>query len=128
MDKNVQIAWAEDKACAQLERSFARFVLTVAGSLSLFAGDKIVSPAEMEKAAFLEACDPVGTALFIDQQGKSDPHLIAKKASVVNTPKANGSKGSASFLNLRLVIAQLRDMVTAENSSIVAQEDKHRWA
>ena len=67
MDENVQIAWGEDEACAQLERSFTRFVLTVAGGLGLLAGGKIIPPAEVEKATPLETCDPVGAAPFVDQ-------------------------------------------------------------
>ena len=45
---------------------------------------------------------------------------------MVGVAQADGGEGGAGFLDLRLVIAQLRDMVAAEDSPIVAQEDQHR--
>ena len=40
-------------------------------------------------------------------------------------PKTDCGEGGAGFLDLQLMIAQLRDMLAAEDSSIVAQEDEH---
>ena len=126
MGENVSIAGGEDEAGAQLEGILAQFVLTVAGGLSLLAGGEVVPPEEMEEVSLPEVRDLVGAALFIDQQGEGDLRLLAEEPGVVGVPKTDRGEGGASFLDLQLMIAQLRDMLAAEDSSIVAQEDEHR--
>ena len=126
MDENVSIAGGEDEAGAQLEGILAQFVLTVAGGLSLLAGGEVVPPEEVEEVGLPEIRDLVSATLFIDQQGEGDPCLVAKKPSVVDVPKTDCGEPGTGFLNLRLMIAQLRDMLAAEDSSIVAQENEHR--
>ena len=125
MGENVQIAWGEDKAGAQLEGIFAQFVLTVAGGLGLVPGDEIIPSAEVEEVTLPEARGFVGVALFIDEQGEGDPRLLAEEASVVGVTQTDSGEGGAGFLDLLLVIAQLRNMVAAEDSPVVAQEDQH---
>ena len=80
----------------------------------------------MEEVTLPEVRGLVRAALFVDQQGEGDPRLLAEEAGVVGVAQADGGEGGAGFLDLRLVIAQLRDMVAAEDSPIVAQEDQHR--
>ena len=125
MGEHVPIALGEDEAGAQLEGIAARFVLAVAGGLGCFAGGGIVPPPEMKEVALPEVRGFVGAALFVDQQGKGDPRLLAEEPSVVGVAQDDGGEGGASFLNLWLVIAQLRDMLPAEDSPVVAQQDQH---
>jgi hypothetical protein len=41
-------------------------------------------------------------------------------------PQAHGGQSGTGVSELLLVVTQLRDMVAAENSAVVAQEDHHR--
>ena len=126
MGENVSIAWGEDETGAQLEGILAQFVLTVAGGLSLLAGGEVVPPEEVEEVGLPEVRDLVSATLFIDQQGEGNPCLVAKEPSVVGVPKTDCGEAGTGFLDPRLMIAQLRDMLAAEDSSIVAQENEHR--
>ena len=88
--------------------------------LSLFTSNEIVFPEKVEEIAVLEVHASVRQASFINKEGESDPCLLAEEAGVVNVPKANSRDGSTSIPDLRLMSAQLRDMVAAEDSAIVA--------
>ncbi len=126
MGEHIPVAWSKDKAGAQLKGVLAQFVLTVPGVLGLLAGREVVAPEEVEEVGLPEFRDLVRATLFIDQQGEGDACLVAKEPSVVDVPKANRGEAGTGFLNLRLMIAQLRDVLAAEDSSIVAQENEHR--
>ncbi len=126
MGENVPIAGGKDEAGAQLEGILAQFMLAVPGGHGLLASGEIVPPAEVEEVTLPEVRGLVRAALFVDQQGEGDPGVLAEEAGVVGVPQADGGEGGAGLLDLRLVIAQLRDMVAAEDSPVVAQEDQHR--
>ena len=126
MGEHIPVAWSKDKAGAQLKGILAQFVLTVTGGLGLLAGGEVVPPEEMEEVGLPETRNLVSATLFIDQQGEGDPCLVAKEPSVVGVPKTDCGEAGTGFLDPRLMIAQLRDMLAAEDSSIVAQENEHR--
>ena len=83
-------------------------------------------PEEVEEVRLPQVRDLVGEAFFVDQQGEGDLRLLAEEPGVVGVPKTDYGEGCPGFLNLQLMIAQLRDMLAAEDSSIVTQEDEHR--
>ena len=126
MGEHIPVAWSKDKAGAQLKGVLAQFVLAVTGGLGLLGGGEVVPPEEVEEVGLPEIRDLVSATLFIDQQGEGDPCLVAKEPSVVGVPKTDCGEAGTGFLDLRLMIAQLRDMPAAEDSSIVAQENEHR--
>src|ERR1051326_5205814 len=80
----------------------------------------------MQEVCVLEAggliCDPV----FVDQQRKRDAGLFPENAGVVSIAQSDRREAGAGGLELALVFAQLRDMLAAEDSSIVAEECHHR--
>ena len=126
MGENVKIAGGKDEAGAQLEGILTQFMLTVAGGHSLLAGGEVAPQEEVEEVCLPQVRDLVGEAFFVDQQGEGDLRLLAEEPGVVGVPKTDCGEGCPGFLNLQLMIAQLRDMLAAEDSSIVAQEDEHR--
>ena len=126
MSEHIPVTWSKDKAGTQLKGILAQFVLTVAGGRGLLAGGEIVPPEEVKKVGLLEVRDLVSTTLFIDQQGEGDPCLVAKEPSVVEVPKTDCGEAGTGVPNFRAVIAQLRDLLAAEDSSIVAQKNEHR--
>lgn len=52
--------------------------------------------------------------------------FFAKDAGVVGVAEADGGQGSASVVEGLLVSAQLRDVLTAEDSAIVTKKDDYR--
>jgi len=65
--------------------------------------------------------DPLG----IHQQRKRYPRFLAKDLRISQVAKPDSRKSSPCPPKLLLVLAQLRDMLAAENSTIMAQEHQH---
>lgn len=66
--------------------------------------------------------------LVVDQKREVDPGFFTKKSSVTHITQANYGKTSASLLELFFEFAQLRDVFSAEDSTVVAKKDEHRWS
>ena len=64
--------------------------------------------------------------MFLDQQRKHDTGLFSEEAGVVLVAEPDcGDAGSSAF-ELRLVLAQLRDVLAAEDSAVVPQKSHYR--
>jgi hypothetical protein len=61
----------------------------------------------------------------IDQKGESDSTLFAKNLGVVCVAQANGCQPGAFIAECLFMVAQLRDVLAAEDSSVVAKENDH---
>lgn len=76
----------------------------------------------MQDVGFFQSGGFVGEAIFIDQQWKIDTGVLAKHAGVTPVAESDGGQVQALLAELRFVFAQLRDMLAAENSTIMAQK------
>ena len=123
MGEAIDIAGAEDEGSAQLERITAKFVLAMAGGFGALAALEIVPPEEVEDVGGLEIGDFIGLATIVDEQGKVDAGFLLEDAGVVGVAEADGGEGGALFVEGLLVFAQLRDVLAAEDSPVVAEED-----
>jgi hypothetical protein len=63
-------------------------------------------------------------AVLINQQGEGDAGLFAKLARIVTVTQPDCRQSGA--LLAKFLLAQLRDMLSAEDSAVVAKEDDHR--
>jgi len=61
--------------------------------------------------------------LFVDEERELDFGVFAELASVGCVSQADGHKPGAFFSESIFVRAQLRDVLTAEDSTVVAEED-----
>jgi len=68
----------------------------------------------------------ISQPLLVDQQGKLDPRFLAEKPSILAVPQSDGGQLGSLFLEFFLVLAQLRDVFTTENSAVVPQKNEHR--
>jgi len=64
----------------------------------------------------------------VNQEGKHDTGLLAKEAGIIQVAQADGRQCGSRFLELVFVLAQLRDVLAAEDSTVVAQEHDDAWA
>ena len=80
---------------------------------------------EVKNIRVFETGGFVGEAFFVDEEGKIDGGVFAKHAGVVAVAEADGGEGRAFLLELGLVFAQLRDVLPAEDSTVVAEEHDH---
>jgi len=122
----VHVAGSKNKAPAQLERILSQFMLGVAGGLGSRPGERVVLAQEVEQARALQVERPIGLAFFIDQQGKGDAGLFPEVAGILAIAEADRRESRSAIAEARFVGAQLRDVLAAENSPIVAEEDQDR--
>jgi hypothetical protein len=73
----------------------------------------------------LQTSRVVGLPLFIDQQWKLDASLLTEQRGVTRISQTDGYQLSALGLKRGLVFTQLRDMLAAEDSAVVAKENDH---
>ena len=124
MDETVDIAGAKYKGAAQLEGIAAEFVLAVAGGFGAFAALEIVAAEEVEEVGFAEVGELVGLAVGVDEEGEVDAGFFLEETGVASVAEADGGEGAVFGLEGRLVFAQLRDVLAAENSAVVAEENE----
>ena len=125
MGEAVDVAGAEDKGAAELEGVAAEFVLAVAGGFGAAAALEIVAAEEMEKIGFAEVGEFVGLAVGVDEEGKVNAGFFLEQKGVAGVAEADGGEGGVLFAEGLLVCAQLRDVLAAEDSAVVAEEDEH---
>lgn len=101
-------------------------MLVVSGGARPLAGDRVLAPQQMQDGRTLKICGSVRLPLFVNQQRKSYAGLVTKGSRIGQIAQSNG--GQACFLVRKrlLVIAQLRDVLTAENSPVMPKEDNYR--
>ena len=124
MGEAVKVAGAEDEGAAELEGIAAKFVLVVAGGAGALAAFEIVAAEEMEDVGGSEVSDLIGLAMFVNEEGEVDAGFLLEDAGVVGVAEADGGKGGAFFAEGLLVFAQLRDVLAAKDSAVVAKEDE----
>src|SRR5260370_41328795 len=86
----------------------------------------VVAAKQMQQVRGFQFCGSISQPLLVDQQRKRDPGFLAEKPRVLAVPQSDGGQPGSLFLECFLVLAQLRDVFTAENSAVVPQENEHR--
>jgi hypothetical protein len=123
--EEVGIARAEYKGPPELEGIAAEFVLVVAGGVGALAASEIVGSKKVKDIRGFEVGDFVGLAVFVDEEGKVDAGFLLEEARVIGVAKAYGGEGGVFFAEGLLVFAQLRDVLAAEDSAVMAEEDEN---
>ena len=81
----------------------------------------------MKQRGFLQSNRAIGFTLFINKKRKSNSRLLPESARIIRVAQPDGCEAGAFVFEPLFVLAQLRDVLTAENSTPVAQEHQHRW-
>jgi hypothetical protein len=121
----VQVPGAEDETAAQLKGIPSEFVLRVAGGFGAGPGFGVVSSEQVEQVRAFELHDGIGFTFFVNEQREGDACFLAKSAGVSAIAKSNGGQPGTAIVEGLFVGAQLRDMLAAKNSTVVAQENHH---
>ena len=124
MGEAINVAGAEDKGAAQLEGIAAKFVLVVSGGAGALAALEVVAAEEVEDVGLAQVGELIGLAVLVDQEREGDAGFLLEKAGVVGVTEAYGSEGGMLLAEGLFVLAQLRDVFTAEDSTIVTEEDQ----
>jgi len=126
VDKAVHVSGRKHKAAAKLKWIFAQAVLAHANGFGALAGASVVSAQEMKQVGFSEAQGPIGFALVIDEKREGDAGLLAEVAGIARIAQSDGGQASAFLVELLFEFAQLRDMLTAEDSAVMAEKNNDR--
>lgn len=97
-------------------------MLPVPGGFCALAAAGIIGAKDVKQICDAERGDLVSAAVFVDEQRKIDSGFLLKNARVVAVTQTDGGEGSSFFTEGRLVFAQLRDVLAAKNSSVVAKK------
>jgi hypothetical protein len=115
----VDVARSEDKAPSKLKRVLPRFVLAMAGCPRARSSRGVVTAKQMQEVRGLQSCGSISQPLLVDQQRKRDPRFLAEEPRVLAVPQSDGGQPGSPFLECFLVLAQLRDVLTTEDSAVV---------
>jgi hypothetical protein len=118
----IDISGGEDEAAAELKGVPAKFVLLMAGRAGALAALEIVAAKKMKQIRGTQISDSVRLAFFIHEQGKRDAGFFAEKAGVVAVAEADSGERGTFIQEGLLVFAQLRDVLAAKDSAIVAKK------
>jgi hypothetical protein len=125
MSVEIDVAGTENETPTELKRVRAQLMLPVTGCLRARPGFGVVTSKQMQKVRRLQAGGTIREPLFVDQQRKRDSSLFAKQAGVAHIAKTDRREIGALGSELLLMVAQLRNMLAAEDSSVMAKEDDH---
>jgi len=95
----------------------------MARGASAFAACGVIAAKNVEQIGDAEIGDFVGLAAFVNEQRKPDSGFFLEDAGIILITETDGCERSAFVAELLFVFAQLRDMLAAENSTVVAKEN-----
>lgn len=126
MGEEISIAGCEDEAAAELKWVLSD--LAVPDTLSDRASSPpgVVPAQQMKDVRALEFDGLVGFPSRIHQQWEVDALLLSKGGCVAGVAHAHGDDAGSGGLDLLLCVANPRDVVTAEDSAVVAEKDHRR--
>jgi len=123
----IDIVRSEDEAAAELQGITAELVLLMAGGAGALAACEIVAAQQVKDIGGRQVGGGVGLAAQVDQQREIDVRFFAEDAGVVGIAETDGCEGSAFVAEGLLMFAQLRDVLAAKDSAIVAKKDDDCW-
>lgn len=86
----------------------------------------IVRPEDVQNIRTPQAGGPVCQPVLVNEQWKCDTGLLLKKPRIIPIAQPHHRQVCTLLLERSLVFAQLRDVLTAEDSSVVAEKNDHR--
>ena len=127
MRADVAVSRAEYEAATKLKRVPAQTMLLVARCPGALAGLRIFPPQDVEVGRSLEPRRSVGNALIIHEQREIDARLLTKLSGISGIAHTHRGKLRTGCFELAFVFAQLRDVLAAEDSSVVTKKNEYCW-
>jgi hypothetical protein len=126
----VAIAGSEDEAASQLKWVLSQLVLAMTARASAFAGCGVIAAEEVKQIGAAQSGSTICLAFLINEQRKRDAGFFPEEPGVVPIAEADGRDADSSAIQLGLVFAQLRDVLSAEDSAIVPEKghDRRRFS
>jgi hypothetical protein len=125
VDEEIFVSRCKHKTAAKLHRIFSQAMLFMSGGLSATAGLHIIAAQQMKQGSMAQANGLVGFAFVVDQQWELDSGFFTEETGVAGIAQSDSSQAGAFPLEFFFEFAQLRDMLSAEDSTVVAKKDQH---
>ena len=119
MDEEIFVSGSKHKAAAELQRIFAQAMLLVSRGFCPLARLQIVFAQQVEQGSVAQPNGFIGLAFVIDQQRELDAGFLAKESGIAGIAQSDDGEVSAFLLELGFEFAQLRDVLSAEDSTVV---------
>jgi hypothetical protein len=124
--KVVHVARPKHKASTQLKRILPELVLAMASRARTLSALDVVAAKQVEQIGGPESCRAIRFALFVNEQAKADAGLFTENSRIVPVAKTNVRERGSFIAKRLLVFAQLRDMLAAKDSPVMAQKNQNR--
>jgi hypothetical protein len=82
----------------------------------------------VQQGSVAQAHSFICLAFVIDEKRELDAGFLAEELGITGVAQSNNSEVSAFLLELGFEFAQLRDVLSAEDSTVVAKKDYHGGA
>ena len=125
VDKQIFVPGGKHKAASQLKRIFSQAMLFVSCCFCSFPGLQIVFAQKVQQGRVAQPNSFIGFALVINEKRKLDAGSLAEKPGIAGIAQSDDSEMSTFLLKLGFEFAQLRDVLSAEDSAVVAEKDHH---
>ncbi len=125
VDKEIFVPGRKHKAAAELKRIFSQAMLFVSCCFCSFPGLQIVFAQKVQQGSVAQPNSFIGFAFVINEKRKLDAGSLAEKPGIAGIAQSDDSEMSAFLLKLGFEFAQLRDVLSAEDSTIVPKKDHH---
>ena len=126
MRVEIDVAGTENETAAELKRIRAQAMLSMASGRRARPGFRVVTSKKMQQVRRLEAGRAIREPIRIHQQRKRDAGLLTKEAGIASVAKTDGGEIGALGAEFFFVVAQLRNMLAAKDSTVMAQEHDNR--
>jgi hypothetical protein len=100
-------------------------MLMMACCARTFSRCGIFASQEMQKVSGLQFRSAIGLPGFINQQREGDARFFTEQPSVIAVAQSHSDKRRTLVPERLLVFAQLRDVLAAKDSSVVAEKNQH---
>ena len=100
-------------------------MLLVSCCLGPFARLQVVFAQKMEQGRMAQAHSFIRFAFVIDQKRELDAGFLAEEPGIARIAQANHGQMRAFLLELSFKFAQLRDVLSAEDSTVMPKKDHH---
>jgi hypothetical protein len=125
VDEKIFVPGSKHKAPAKLQRIFSQPMLLVSCRLGPLARLQVIFAQKMEQGSMAQTYSFVRFAFFIDEKRELDARFLAEELGIAGIAKANYGQMRAFFLELGFKFAQLRDVLSAEYSTVMPKKDHH---
>ena len=123
MRVKIDISRTEHETAAELKRVPAVALLLMACRPGAASRLRIIAAKQMQQVGFPQPNSAVSTALLIDEEREPDSGFLPENTRVVAISQPYGSQVRSFLFELVLMFTQLRDVLAAKKSAIVAKKD-----